>query len=572
MSSFYIDFLGEVERNRVQTFLPDELTPQIPSFLVWFTGTLGQAEWLISHSKMLRGRSIPLSCPKTIDDKNAFLEWRDLPEKIKPLMRLEQPDLIVSDSSGNPLFSIEITEQQPIGLNAQQRMGRFWSAVANGIPSAYLLPIESYQLERANAGVVKAANEVDTKMRQASLLASQIPIVTKNMLIEKNIDSVEVLNSALEKGLLPLAQSEELELTSYLKKHILSTSDFFHIKEVSVEEFVHKVGNNYQKAYIRRAGIPGSMLIKWFEKCNKLTSTAAFQLPIAYKHLFRANGRVHTLNDESNPHLSFRNLPPGPGVSPALDKKRGKDEISQFFEMLDNEIGNKAHLDLGRSALTEPNEFFPDGIESTWQKRVTDHAEIFELSSGDFRIERKLFSDLVISLGIENLPGIQSFVQSYKEFNLYKIYCSAPQRALSDPYTGALALRDVLFTRPNNLDKRGSLFTFDRNSALIFWVDMRGEAAKKHSFLEDKVSGIHKKHFGLKSNYDTQTKIIEIIEKLSAEQIPKDLRAHLLFSDLILVRRILPGKILTQSYFGLPQLLKMGHLNEKCTFLESLRI
>lgn len=128
-------FLSQVSLEQIPTFLPQDLIPTQPRYFVWFTGTLGQAEWLISHSKHLRGRALPLSCPKSPSDNDAIVPWRLLPPKLKPLMSLEQPDLIVTDAEGFPLISIEITEQQPVGLNAQQRMARFWSAVANRIPS-----------------------------------------------------------------------------------------------------------------------------------------------------------------------------------------------------------------------------------------------------------------------------------------------------------------------------------------------------------------------------------------------------------------------------------------------------
>ena len=82
-------------------FLPKALIPKKPEFFVWYTGTLGQAEWLISFSKMLRGRAIPKKCENNLSN---------VPESILPLLSLEQPDLIVTNNKNEPLISIEITE------------------------------------------------------------------------------------------------------------------------------------------------------------------------------------------------------------------------------------------------------------------------------------------------------------------------------------------------------------------------------------------------------------------------------------------------------------------------------
>jgi hypothetical protein len=79
------------------SFLPKNFKSEIPKYLVWWTGTLGQAEWLISHSNELRGCAVTKECPKDLES---------LPLKLRPLMALEQPDLLISTVDNKPLISI----------------------------------------------------------------------------------------------------------------------------------------------------------------------------------------------------------------------------------------------------------------------------------------------------------------------------------------------------------------------------------------------------------------------------------------------------------------------------------
>lgn len=171
------------------SFLPSSWIPSDPKFIVWYTGTLGQAEWLISHSDSLRGNSVPKRWPKTSTKKNSQIDLSQLPSRLRPLMALEQPDLVIADALGSPIMSIEITEQQDFGSNGQQRMARFWSAVANKVPCAYLLPIESYQLEKENsAQVIQAFNLPKSLERTKRLLLAQLRMqmrkILKNMTLK----------------------------------------------------------------------------------------------------------------------------------------------------------------------------------------------------------------------------------------------------------------------------------------------------------------------------------------------------------------------------------------------------
>lgn len=568
----FMKFLGNIRIDQIQTFLPQALVPKEPKYFVWFTGTLGQAEWLISHSRHLRGNALPLSCPKSPSDTGVLIPWSLLPPKIKPLMALEQPDLMVTDAQGNPLISIEITEQQPIGLNAQQRMARFWSAVANQIPSAYLLPIEGYQIEKATSGVITAFNEKDPNKRDLLLRVAQLPNLTMAAVKISGANSASDLEGLISKGLIKLQPESLKEFQDHVDKHLLQKGDVVHVKEVNVSEYIHKVGSGYQKAYIRKAGIPGSMLLAWFKTCNAIVPSAAFQLPISYKTLFRSNGRVHTLKDETNPHLSYRNLPPAPGSFPPVNKRMNADEITLFFRMLDSILGKEKVKDIGREELTRENEFYSLQNISDQQIFIDKYQDFENFKSADFRTNSMTLKSLLKLGNCKNLPGVESALNHYAELNIYKIYCGAATRSLGDPYTGALAVRDILFTR--DLDKLAgsNLLDFNRKSGLVFWVDLVKDATKKHKFLALKVDDVYKNNFGPDVKLSTQDKIIRIIKEMRAEDVPKDIRAHLLFSDVIVVRRIKSNNSSLDAYLGAPSLLRLGVINKQAKFLESLRI
>lgn len=566
-------FLSQVSLEQIPTFLPQDLIPTQPRYFVWFTGTLGQAEWLISHSKHLRGTALPLSCPKSPSDNDAIVPWRLLPPKLKPLMSLEQPDLIVTDAEGFPLISIEITEQQPVGLNAQQRMARFWSAVANRIPSAYLLPIEGYQIEKANSGAIKAYNEKSQIKREFMLRVAQLPNLTLNNVIKSGAKTLSELEDSIKKGLIKLNPIVMNDFQAHVDKHLNQSGEILHIREVSVSEYIHKVGSGYQKAYIRKAGIPGSMLLGWFKICNQITPSAAFQLPISYKTLFRSNGRVHTIEDKVNPHLSYRNLPPAPGEFPPVNRRINLDEITLFFRMLDSVLSKENVKDLGREELTTPGEFFSSQNVFDQQISIDKPSQFETHKSADFLTNAKVLQTLLKKGSFEEMnPEVSMVLSHFTEFCIYKIYCGAATRSLGDPYTGALAIRDILFTRDIKSFHDINLLEFIRKTGLVFWVDLVKDASKKHKFLARKVDDVYKKHFTLNQASSTQEKINSIIREMRAEDVPKDIRAHLLFSDLIVVRRGNSINSSLDAYLGVPSLLRLGLIDQKAKFLESLRI
>jgi hypothetical protein len=564
------------------SLLPKKLLPKEPDYLVWYTGTLGQAEWLITHSESLVGKSLPINWPKT---ENSLEQGDQYPDPVKALMSLEQPDIVVSDTSGKPLISIEITEQQDFGSNSQQRIARFWSAVANRVPSAYLLPIEGYQLEKIEkkSGRAKAYDETDSQKRAILLSAAQFHKLNGESVWKRGVRSpTEIIERMREFSKNPATLKKRLE---HIENHMSPNPFVRHLQEIHYLESVHKIEDQYHRAYIRKTGIPGSMLLSWFEKCNKYVPTNAFRIPIEYKSLFRTNGILHTMEDERNPHLSFRNLPPGPGIAEIDHKEALKDEISLFFDMVNAVVNSERVPNLHRELLTKPNYYFPSSIKNSWRKEIRhvsqfedttssspededyDKNESKQAKSGDFVSSSELLK-MFCRKNVRDSTLVLDALSLYPEFHLYKIRSSVT-RALADPYSGGLATRDILFTRDES--SMMNLLEMKRSAGLIFWVDFHKEGLK-NGFLDKVLLAQYKENFQDKKPTSIQDGIIELIENIEAIKINKSLRSHILFSDLIIVRRHQADSIKTSAYLGAASLIKLGKISRNAKFLNSLHL
>jgi len=550
------------------TFLPKELIPQKAKYFVWYTGTLGQAEWLITFSKELRGNALPVSCEKNLSNA---------PESIAPLLVLEQPDLIVTDEKYNPLISIEITEQQAFGTNAQQRVARLWSAVANKIPSAYLLPLESYQIEkRENAEKIeRLLSEPDDDKRTFLLFCETLLNINCERTYLNGITSIEDLKEKIRKGdyskIAGITKETINQLQFFLKRFVDNEGETVHLQNIPPEEHYHKVGDSYYVAYIRKPEVTDSMLLEWFNKASMIIQTYTFKLQSELVNLFRTDGRIHIIHDAEHSHLSYRNLPPGPKQLPVVHKFGGnrKDEIELFFDFVDAAIQKDYSNDFLRKRMMCAGEYWDESIIDKWTK---DPNKLEMITSGDFCIDKAAFFKVFFS-GMEKY--FQQYLTSFDKFDkvhIYKIYNAAPGRGLYDPYSGNLAVRDILFTR--EVVKNDDLIKFNRIKPLVFLVDFKGESAKGHPFIFRIIDRIYDKHFSGDSTKNTsvQDKLIWLLKNLKLNQLPKDIRCHVLFSDIIVVRRHFETNKTYEILFGVPTLLRMGIIKDSDTSIKSLRI
>jgi hypothetical protein len=558
--------LTEVEPTNHSSFLPIEWIPEKPQFFVWWTGTLGQAEWLITHSSALRRRAVAVKCPSTL---------AGVPNGLRPLFALEQPDLLISDAEGKPLLSIEITEQQEFGLNGQQRMARFWSAVASKVPSAYLLPIESYQIERASATDLRIFRERNTAKRQFLLDAAVLRDVNGESLWRRGVHSRADLLRDIKSAASTIPPKDLKAAQRFVRDHVDRSGDFAHLPAVSGEDYLKDIDGQLYKIYIRSPRVTTSMLLHWMNIASSVTPTYPFKLQSQSGWMFRTNGTLHTLEDTKDPHLSFRNLLPRPGTSEIFQRKLKRDELQLFIEMVNNVVSGTSVPSLGRESFTEPDLLFPKEVISEWRSRADSPEDIVTAGSSDLvctaQTLDEVLSGLHYSASRRLESEIRSLVEHFKEFHIYKIRCNVT-RSLADPYSGVIAVRDLLFCRQPDTTSLGDLTAFVRTAGLVFYVELREQGARSHTFLLKALSRVYRHLIPGGRISDPLDQLIAVADSVRAEQIPKHIRSHLVLSDLVIVNRIYGDREEAEVMVGIPHLVRSGGVRTTSPLIKSLTV
>ena len=70
-------------------------------------------------------------------------DFLNLPEKLKNILRLDKPDLIIGKVKNNierPILSIEITKSKPASQHIEQRIPRIIAAAESDVSSIYICP------------------------------------------------------------------------------------------------------------------------------------------------------------------------------------------------------------------------------------------------------------------------------------------------------------------------------------------------------------------------------------------------------------------------------------------------
>jgi len=562
----YVLTYVKMAKNDQISFLPSEWIPKKPQFLVWWTGTLGQAEWLITHSTKLRGRAVAAKCSSNLDG---------VPDTLRPLFALEQPDLLISNAEGSPLLSIEITEQQEFGLNGQQRMARFWSALASGVPSAYLLPIESYQIEKAAVSDRRIVDESNISLREFLLNAAVLRDVNGASLWRSGIRSRTHLLEAIEDGSLPVKPKVLKSVHRFVSDHINRSGDLARLPAIPPEEYLHDIDGTLYKIYLRSPRVTTSMLLHWMRVASSVTPTYPFKLQSQAEWMFRTNGTLHTLEDKKHPHLSFRNLLPAPGSSEIVNRRTKRDELQLFIDMVDSVVQGKVVPSLGREIFTETDRLFPKAITSEWRSHATSAHDVTTAGSADLSCTAKTLRDVLSCLRYTSSDRLTSEIHSlcshFDEFHIYKIRCNVT-RSLADPYSGVLAVRDILFCRKPATSYLADLTKFRRTAGLVFYVELREEGARAHTFLHQALKRIYSRLIPTGRTADPIDQIIELASTVRAEQIPKDIRSHLVLSDLIIVNRVEGKTSKAEVLVGLPHLIRRGLVKTTSPLVKSLTV
>lgn len=78
-------------------------------------------------------------------------EFHRVPDHIKEILYLDSPDLIV-EANGEPLFTVEISEEAGTGHNAFQRFPRIAASVEASLPALYIYPEATFITRKTSQG------------------------------------------------------------------------------------------------------------------------------------------------------------------------------------------------------------------------------------------------------------------------------------------------------------------------------------------------------------------------------------------------------------------------------------
>ena len=105
------------------------------------TGSEPLVDWLIEHTELKDlselGELKVNFLPKSDGDNPKY--FFQMPTRIKEILYLDSPDLIISINS-IPVLSLEISREAGTGHNAFQRFSRIAAAVENGVAAFYIYP------------------------------------------------------------------------------------------------------------------------------------------------------------------------------------------------------------------------------------------------------------------------------------------------------------------------------------------------------------------------------------------------------------------------------------------------
>lgn len=106
------------------------------NYRIWYS-TESLADYVIDHT-LLRTKSVEKKKIYESDANNAK-NFHAMPDRIKKILYLDSPDLIV-ELNFEPIFSIEVSTEAGTGHNAFQRFARLAASVENNVPTFYIYP------------------------------------------------------------------------------------------------------------------------------------------------------------------------------------------------------------------------------------------------------------------------------------------------------------------------------------------------------------------------------------------------------------------------------------------------
>jgi len=237
-------------------------------YIIWYTGSKEQAEYIQNYVPLLKNNSIIASLP----DSAIKSPDKRLPENFLRYFFLDFPDVIISDKHsgeiqegkiiGNslPVLGIEILEQKPVGWNHIQRFPRGAASAILGVPFAYLEPIKRYMFDKGwSSDATKNYVIANEKYKENLREEFQLPYTLHSIMKVHDTPcltfmwTIDVFNKFISEGLvynldrnlrwkgLPPSPSQgDSEIKSFFE--FVNTSIYYHEKDKNPSElFKEKV-------------------------------------------------------------------------------------------------------------------------------------------------------------------------------------------------------------------------------------------------------------------------------------------------------------------------------------------
>ena len=169
-------------------------------------------------------------------------EFLNLPEKLKNILRLDKPDLIISkkeNSLERPILSIEITKSAPLSQHIEQRIPRIIAAAESDVCSIYICPknLRNYKFQPKHYDLL---NKIS--------LINKVPAIFFHY---SNVDDVLSDESGIP-GCPKLTHSNMIEMFDLINDYILHDENY---RDLNYKIFdCHSWKNKFEKQKTDSAG------------------------------------------------------------------------------------------------------------------------------------------------------------------------------------------------------------------------------------------------------------------------------------------------------------------------------
>lgn len=106
------------------------------------------ADYVIENTSLRDGRDEIETLDLPTSDAGDPGSFHRVPDDVKEILYLDSPDLIV-EARGEPLFTVEISEEAGTGHNAFQRFPRIAASVEASVPALYIYPEATYIMRKS---------------------------------------------------------------------------------------------------------------------------------------------------------------------------------------------------------------------------------------------------------------------------------------------------------------------------------------------------------------------------------------------------------------------------------------